>query len=210
MKIPVIGIKKLGFELLVVFIGMTSAIGLDNYNENVNASKEEREILEFMIQDIENDIKLITNIKEYDIKREEGQLGSTMDFSANRFGYITLLNYQKAEKIKNKQLMQEIFSYYRLCDQAEKTENDFQLLEKEITTFLIESDYDWLNMVFMTGPNTQPKLYVKATKNHLKNRAISQYFDLHLKLLMLKNHNNRMIAMEANNLLGNIHEYLKN
>lgn len=211
MRIPIETIKKLSFELAVVFIGMTAAIGLDNFNESNSANKEEKELLDLMINDLDKDISQLKELIKYDSSREYSRVGTTIDFKAERFSYNSLSNSQQIRTIKNKSLMIRIFKYYQLCDEAEKVENDFLSLEREIITHLIKDDSEWLAFYYIYPKDsslTPPKYSVIVTGKQLEDKTITQYLELNRILLGFKLYNQRRALKEAKELRADIKSYI--
>lgn len=157
MKLPIQVFKKLGFELIGVFAGMTGAIAFDNYRETNSLAHDERELLEYMVNDIESEIEKLTDLirndsvrcntvsKEFDVSFNKFVIDVlTADFSPERFAYCIISSSQKVGTIRSKELMKKVFRYYQLCEKSEKIENDFFEVEREFSMYLIEDKTDLL------------------------------------------------------------------
>lgn len=223
MKLPFHTLQKLGFELIVVFAGMTGAIALDNYRESSRLNHDERELLQFMVNDLDSDIQNLTELirndsvryntvsKEFDVSFNKFVIDvQTADFSPERFAYSIISSSQKVGTIRSKELMQEVFLYYQLCEKSEKIENDFFDVEREFRKYLIEDKTDRLEIINSDplNPASLRKYLFLLSKKQYDNQAIGQYLNLYKVLIGLKYSNELLLLKKAQELKVTLLEYL--
>lgn len=199
-------IKKLGFELIVVFVGMTAAIALDNYRQHKFQRAEERELLQLMITDLNTDLKNLNRLIQYDSARVEGQVGTTKYFKSERFSYNSLFSSQRVNLISSTELRLKIFKYYELCDETDELNQKFLSIEDQITRYVVENDRS-LAIYSKIDSDSIPH-YALVLQDKNSDQVIGNYRILHSTLLGFKNHYQKRLKVHAMELVDRIEGYI--